>query len=179
MLARIKFGGGWVPRRKFAFRGHRLRDEEGQSIVETAMSLTILLTFMFGVWAVGLALYSYHFVSEAAREGTRYAIVRGSSASPTHALCTAPGPPICIAQPADIETYVKFLGFPGINPGNMTVTPSWSAYPTGTTCTPSASCNNPGNLVTVKVQYSFPRIVPFVPAHTYTMTSQSAMIIAQ
>ena len=155
---------------------HRLHDEEGQSIVETAMSLIMLLTFMFAVFEVGMALYSYHFISEAAREGTRYAIVRGSSLG---ANCTAPGPPTCIAQIADIQTYVEYLGFPGINPAKMTVTPSWSAYPTGASCTPSASCNNPGNLVTVKVQYSFPLNVPFVPAHIFTLTSQSAMIIAQ
>src|SRR5271167_3916176 len=130
------------------------------------MSLIMLLTFMFAVFEVGLALYTYHFVSEAAREGTRYAIVRGSSLA---ANCAAPGPPTCIAQTADIQTYVEYLGFPGINPGRMTVTPSWSAYPSGTSCTPSASCNNPGNLVTVKVQYSFPMNVPFVPAHTFTL----------
>ncbi len=130
-----------------------------------AMSLTILLSFMFGVWEVGLALYSDHFVSEAAREGTRYAIVRGSSAGAAN--CTAPGPPTCIAQTADIQTYVEYLGFPGINPGRMTVTPSWSAYPTGASCTPSAACNNPGNLVTVKVQYSFPVVVRCAKPYLY------------
>lgn len=172
----VRRKSGLIPRIGLAAWRRPLHDEEGQTIVETAMSLIILLTFMFGVWEAGLALYSYHFISEAAREGTRYAIVRGSSLGTN---CTAPGPPTCIAQTADIQTYVKFLGFPGINPANMMVTPSWSAYPTGTTCTPSASCNNPGNLVTVMVQYSFPLIVPFVPAHTFTMTSQSAMIISQ
>jgi Flp pilus assembly protein TadG len=158
-----------------------LHDEEGQSIVETAMSLIILLTFVFGVWEVCLAVYSYHFISEAAREGTRYAIVRGATAGA--GACAAPGPPTCIAQgganTGDIATYVKYLGFPGINPGRMAVNTSWAGYPTGTTCAPSLSCNNPGNLVTVQVQYSFPLTVPFVPAHTFTMQSQSAMIIAQ
>ena len=47
--------------------------------METAMSMIILLTFMFGVMEAGFALYSYHFISEAAREGTRYAIVRGAT----------------------------------------------------------------------------------------------------
>jgi Flp pilus assembly protein TadG len=158
-----------------------LHDEEGQTIVETAMSMIMLLTFMFAVFEVGMALYSYHFISEAAREGTRYAIVRGSSAGGGN--CAAPGPPTCIAQggnnTGDIATYVKYLGFPGINPNKMTVNTVWSAYPTGTSCTPSAACNNPGNLVTVTVQYTFPLNVPFVPAYTYTMSSQSAMIIAQ
>jgi len=154
----------------------RTRGERGSAILETALSMVILLTFIFGVMEGGLALYSYHFISEAAREGTRYAIVRGSSAGPA---CTAPGPPTCAAQTADIQTYVQNLGFPGINPANMTVTPAWSVYPAGGTCTPSASCNNPGNLVTVTVQYNFPLTVPFVPAHTYSLTSTSAMVISQ
>jgi Flp pilus assembly protein TadG len=174
MSARIKIG--LIPRMRLAAWRRPLHDQEGQTIVETAMSMIILLTFIFAVWEVGLALYSYHFISEAAREGTRFAIVRGSSLG---ANCSAPGPPTCIARSADIQTYVKDLGFPGINPALMTVTPSWSAYPTGATCTPSTSCNNPGNLVTVKVQYNFPLNVPFVPNRTYTMTSQSAMIISQ
>jgi Flp pilus assembly protein TadG len=176
MLVRIKFGRGLTSSLKLAKWGDRWHEEEGQSLVEMAMSLTILLTFVFAVWEIGFGLYSYHFVSEAAREGTRYAMVRGSSLGTN---CAAPGPPTCIAQSADIQTYVKDLGFPGINPTLMTVTPSWAGYPTGTTCSPSAACNNPGNLVTVKVQYNFPLNVPFLPAHTYSLSSQSAMIIAQ
>ena len=53
------------------------RDEEGSAIMETAMSSLILLTFLFGVFEAGFMVYSYHFISEAAREGARYAIVRG------------------------------------------------------------------------------------------------------
>jgi Flp pilus assembly protein TadG len=149
--------------------------EEGSAIMETAMSSIILLTFMFGVMEAGFALYSYHFISEAVREGTRYAIVRGSSAGTTN--CAAPGPPTCIAQSADIQTYVKNLGFPGINPGNMTVTPAWSAYANGSSCPGTGPCNSPGNLITITVTYSFPLTVPFIPAHTYTMSSTAAMII--
>lgn len=143
--------------------------------METAMSSIILLTFMFGVIEAGFAVYSYHFISEAAREGTRYAIVRGSLAGTAN--CAAPGPPTCIAQSADIQTYVKGLGFPGINPGNMTVTPIWSVYPNSTSCPATGPCNSPGNLITITVTYSFPLAVPFIPAHTYAMSSTAAMII--
>jgi Flp pilus assembly protein TadG len=142
--------------------------------METAMSSIILLTFMFGVMEAGFALYSYHFISEAAREGTRYAIVRGSSAG---SACASYSSSACMASTADIQDYVKNIGFPGINPNNMTVNVAKIGFPAGVTCTPSASCNNPGNLITVTVQYSFPLNVPFIPAHTYTMSSTSAMII--
>ncbi len=167
---RLNFGMG------LGLKHLRVRDDRGSSILETALSMVIFLTFVFGVIEVGFALYSYHFISEAAREGTSYAIVRGSSLGMN---CTAPGPPTCVAQSSDIQAYVKNLGFPGINPGNMTVTPSWSAYPAGGACTPSTACNNPGNLVKVTVQYNFPLTVPFVPAHTYSMSSTAAMVISQ
>jgi hypothetical protein len=163
------------PLRKLVLGIRGARGEEGSAIMETAMSSFILFAFMFGVFEAGFAVYSYHFISEAAREGTRYAIVRGSLAGPL--ACAAPGPPTCIAQSADIQTYVTGLGFPGINPGNMTVTPVWSAFANGSSCPAAGPCNSPGNLITITVTYSFPLTVPFIPAHTYTMSSQSAMII--
>jgi Flp pilus assembly protein TadG len=152
-----------------------MRGEEGSVLVESVLSIIILLTFLFGVMEAGLAIYSYHFISEAAREGTRYAIVRGSLAGTAN--CTAPGPPTCKAQSADIQTYVKGLGFPGINPANMTVTPTWSVYPNSSSCPATGPCNSPGNLITIQVQYNFPLRVPFVPPQTYAMTSTAAMII--
>jgi Flp pilus assembly protein TadG len=157
----------------------RVWSEEGSAILETAMSIMILLTFMFGVIETGLALYSYHFISEAAREGTRYAIVRGSLAGTL--ACAAPGPPTCQAQggnnTGDIATYVKNLGFPGINPNNMTVNSAWSTYVHGSSCPATGPCNSPGNLITITVTYNFPLTVPFIPAQTWAMSSTAAMII--
>lgn len=135
-----------------------------------ALTMIILLTILFGLIEMCLALYSYHFVSDAAREGTRFAIVRGSA-------CAAPGYE-CNATAPQIQTYVKGLGFPGINPSNMTVTTTWSAYPAGAVCA-SPACNDPGDLVTVKVSYNFPLAIPFVKASTLTMGSTSAMVISQ
>lgn len=125
---------------------------------------------------MSLAVYSYHLISEAAREGTRYAIVRGSSAGSACATYASSG---CVASSANIQNYVKNLGFPGINSAHMTVTPSWSAYPTGVSCTPSASCNNPGNLIKVHVRYTFPVSIPFAPSSTLTLNSTAAMVISQ
>ena len=144
--------------------------EQGSTLVETALSIVVLLTFIFGVMEMGLALYTYHFIAEAAREGTRYAIVRGSTCSGFSSACPA--------ATSDIQSYVKNLGFPGINPANMTVTPVWSPYTSGSTC-PSGFCNSPGNLITVTVQYNFPLSVPFVPVQTFAISSTSAMVISQ
>lgn len=147
------------------------RGERGATTVEMALVTIILLTIVFGLIEMCLALYTYHFVSEAAREGTRFAIVRGSA-------CAAPGYE-CDATAAQIKTYVRGLGFPGVDSANMTVTTTWSAYPAGGSCSPSANCNNPGNLVQVKVAYGFPLSIPFLRSRTISMASTSAMVISQ
>jgi Flp pilus assembly protein TadG len=159
-----------VPRR---YRDHRLSsrrsDDRGQTVVEAVLCTLILLMLLIGVMEVSMALYTYHFISDAAREGTRYAIVRGSA-------CTDSD---CPATAAAISTYVTGLGF--LN--SMTVTTTWSQGP-GPTCTPpsccsSTSCNNPGNLVQVSVQYQIPLVLPFKSVTNVTMNSTSQMLISQ
>lgn len=156
--------------------------ERGAAIIETALSMVILLTVIFAIMEISLAAYTFHFISSAAREGARYAMVRGSTAGTT--ACTSPGWATCIAQggqdTGDIATYVKTRGFPGIDSSKMTVSSAWSAFAGGSTCPASpAPCNSPGNLVTVTVGYTFPLSIPFIPAATIPMTSTSAMIISQ
>jgi len=141
-----------------------------------ALSIGILLTFIFGIMEVCLAAYTYHFISEAAREATRYAIVRGASfttdcASPTYATC--------IAQGGDITTYVQNLNLPAIDPAKMTVSSTWLASDGVTACGTTDSCKAPGNQVNVTITYNFPLVVPFVPLSTWTMTSTSQMVISQ
>jgi Flp pilus assembly protein TadG len=159
-----------------AFRRRCLRSEEGSAILETAMSTIIMLVFIFGVMETGFALYSYHFISEAAREGTRYAIVRGSTAG---SACASYDSSACKASSTDVANYVKNLGFPGIKPSDITVNPVWSVFTGGSTCPGTPPCNSPGNQIAVTVQYNFHLNVPFIPPHTYAMSSTAAMVIQQ
>lgn len=146
------------------------RNECGAAMIETALSATVLLGLFFGVMQMSLALYTYHFISEAAREATRYAMVRGSSCSGFASACPATA--------ANVRSFVGGLNFPGIVPANITVTTTWPT--TGSTCAPSSSpCNNPGNLVKVNVQYKFPLSIPFVTSTHLTLTSTSQMTISQ
>jgi Flp pilus assembly protein TadG len=152
-------------------RRSALFGEDGSTLIETALSLVLLLSVVTGIMEIGWLLYTYHFISDAAREGTRYAIVRGSSCAVAGSLCTD-------ASQANIQSYIGSLGFLGINSANMTVTATWPT--TGAACTPSASpCNNPGNLVKVTVAYKFPLSIPFVKASTISMSSTSEMVISQ
>jgi len=175
---------GLHPRTRFAQAF--VRAEHGAAAVEVAITSGILFMTLIGLMKICLAIYTYHFVSEAAREGTRYAIVRGSA-------CGTPFPSFTTACPAkvdgsDVNAYVKGLSYPGISSAAMTVTTTYSTYPATKVCNPLPTCNNPSDLVTVKVDYAFPLSLPYIPANslfvqwhldTYTMTSTSAMIIAQ
>ncbi len=150
----------------------RLRDHDlGSVTIETAVSFVLHFGLLFGVMEASLGVYAFHFTAEAAREGTRFASVRGFSCAGAISACPA--------QASDIQTYVKGMIYPGIDPSAMTVTTTWSAFPSGTVCSPSTSCNNPGDLVTVVVQYSFPFSVPLLPSNTWAVTSKSAMVISQ
>lgn len=156
----------------------RLRSQEGATLVETALSFGVLLALLFGVIEIAFALYTYDFVSEAAREGARYAIVRGSTS------CTnTPSLTNCNATAAQIKTYVQSLGFPSFTTSNLTVTTSWftaSASPgTSWSSCSSGTCNAPGNAAQVVVTYAFPLAIPFWKSQTVNMSSTSQMIIAQ
>jgi Flp pilus assembly protein TadG len=115
---------------------------------------------MFGIFAFCTALYSYNFVSEAAREASRYAMVRGSSCS---------GFTDCGVTSAQIQTYVRSLGYPGINTNNLTATATWSAG------------NAPGNPVSVTVTYTYGLNIPFWPqsGSILNLSSTSQMVISQ
>jgi Flp pilus assembly protein TadG len=157
--------------------------DAGSALVEMAVSSAILFSMFIGVYEVCLASYASHYVAEAAREGARYAIVRGSvSCVNTSGLSN------CNASSDTVATYVKGLQYPGITPANLTVNVSYltgtSSTSTGTTLTTwaacsSGTCNLPGNMVTVQVSYAFGLAIPFGPTKTVNVTSTSQMVIQQ
>lgn len=177
MMARVVLNAEGLQKRGLRVRAaemfRRSGSVQGSAIVEFALSAVILLALIFGVIGMCLATYAHHFISDAAREGTRYAMVRGSSCA-TYGNFSAPCP---VTTSAQVQTYVRSLTYPGIDSNSLNVTATWPT--TGGACTPSVSpCNNPGNLVKVTVSYAFPLIIPFIPARTLTMTSTSQMVIA-
>jgi Flp pilus assembly protein TadG len=148
--------------------------EEGDTIAEFALASTILISIVFGIFETSSALYSYAYISDAAREATRYAIVRGSACTGFSECSSTP----VGATSAQVQAYIKSLGYPDIASNNLTVTTTWPTI--GSACTPIASpCNNPGDLVKIVVAYQFPLTIPFVPVKTISMSSTSEMVISQ
>lgn len=160
----------------------RLRSDTGSTLVETALSITILLTLIIGIMEGCLLVYSYHFISNAAREGTRYAIVRGSTWSqpPWNATstCAAYTDAGCTTTAPQIQQYVQSLAFPGIDASQIKANTTWYNFP-GPGGTSGNGYNNYGDYVQVKVTYTFPFNVPFIPSQSLTMSSTSEMVISQ
>jgi Flp pilus assembly protein TadG len=144
----------------------------GSTLTEFAFLLPLLLTVMFGVIDFGRALYTYHFVSHAAREASRWASVRGNQ-------CDA-GLPGCKADQTKVQDYVASIVPPGIDatPSSLSVTAAWIQPPWNpTSC--AGDTHNAGCAVQVQVSYNFKFILPFLPKSTYAMQSTSEMIISR
>ena len=149
--------------------------------MELAMISPILFAMLFGVVQIAWAFYAYNFVSEAAREAARFAIVRGSTS------CTnTPNLTYCNATGTQIQSYVRGLGYAGLNYNNLTATTTWCAAtpdPTSGSMTwPSCSSsagNSPGNAVNVVVTYAFPLNIPFWKNQTLNLSSTARMVVAQ
>ena len=144
--------------------------ERGGSLPETALVLAACLAMLFGIVDFGRALYTYSFVGQVARQGARWAIVRGSQCSVLDH---------CNATKDDIQTYVRSLSEGATLPASIQVTNA-----TWTACPPGSSGNAPGCTITVTVKYPFNFILPFMPTSggtllTMNMTSSAQMVVSQ
>lgn len=154
--------------------------QRGSAIIEFAVASLVFLAFLFGIIDFARILYTYEFVSYAARSGARWASVRGSSCEATNgtAACSPTSSVTTGATQTDIQTYVQSLNLPGIAPSGITATPTWPQTGTGCPANPSAS-NSPGCPVKVTVTYNYVSAIPFARITTLTLTADSQMVISQ
>ena len=163
------YRGAQVPR--FHAGRQALIREEGSGLVEYAIIFTLLMLLLFGIAGFGHALYAYHFVSNTAREATRWAAVNGSTCA-NDGSCTAP------ATPADIQTFVTNHTPPGIDSSQIKVTPTWNPAGSYGPSTCSTTSNGPGCTVEVTVSYNFHFIFPLISTSALPLSSTSEMVIA-
>jgi Flp pilus assembly protein TadG len=132
-----------------------LRADSGNASIEFAIVLPAFLLLLYGV--IELAHYGYVrlALSDAARQGVRYAMVRGGASG---AAATAD----------DVTSHVR-AGIALLDPTQVTVTPSF---------TPD---NQPGSLVTVQVSYDYTPFLTggFAILSATTLTDSAQMTIAQ
>lgn len=155
--------------------------ELGSTLVEVAITFSILSMLVFGIIFMAMALYARNFVAEAAREASRYASIRGSNSCTI--LSTFPN---CNLNPTTsgnpLQTYIRGLGYPYAQSMNVDATwwsPSASPGRTWTTACLTAACNAPGNMVKVTVYYDFPISIPFWTSTSISLASTSQMVISE
>jgi len=152
-----------------------IEDESGSSLVETAFSLILLLMTIVGVIYLAEALYTYEFVSYAAQQGTRYAIVRGGSWG--SAVCTSTTTLECNATAANITSYVQSLTPPGIVASSVVITATWPGVAVNGSTGGCTTANSQGCLVKVQASYPFSFVVPLLSTASlnFTGTSEEAI----
>ena len=112
------------------FHDQNREEQRGQSLVEFALLLPLMLLIITGLFDVARAVWQENTLAYAAREGTRYAIVHGSYGSPaadptdvTNATCS-PGDLVICTQIPNIVRQAA-IGVP-----NVTVTVTYpDVYP--------------------------------------------------
>jgi Flp pilus assembly protein TadG len=139
----------------------RLRSEDGSSLVEFALTFTGMMAFVFVMMEICVAFYSYGLICDYACEGTRYAIVRGST-------CVTSSSSSCTATTTSVTNYVKGLGLPNIGGGTINVT---TTYPD--------TNENPGSRVRVAITYTVAITMPLVPRNSISLQTASEMYILQ
>ena len=137
--------------RKISVR--RREHQRGGEIVEGATTFLVFFVIVFALIDFSRMVWTYHQIAFAAREATRYAIVRGSSS----------GNQATVNQIQSIVTNRVFC----VSSNKLTTTVTFN---------PNQS---PGSTVKVAVSYSFYPIAPFLPGGAIQLASTSQMMIYQ
>jgi Flp pilus assembly protein TadG len=139
------------------------QDEKGSTLVEYAIGATVFIMAMFAVLEFGRALWAHNALTDAARQGARYA-----------ALHTPGG-----AEDTNIKNLVVYGNTAG---GTTPIVPGLSTSNVQITRSGDFSVNS--GTVTVKITgYQFQFVLPFLPtsinmpAYSTTLTGESAGLI--
>lgn len=100
-----------------------MRKQSGQSAVEFAVVISVLLLLIMGVVDFGRAFFAYNVVANAAREGARYGIIASRSASDIISYATTQ------ATLAGVSVSVPSRGTAGNSADPVVVQASYSFTP--------------------------------------------------
>lgn len=141
-------------------------------MVEFAVASTALLLLVFGLIEFARGMYTYHAVANAARIGSRWAMVRGTqscSGATGRQLATCP------ATSDEVQTYVRSV-VPMSDSNDLNVSATW---PGGNQGCKSADHHTAGCVVVVTASNNFDFAIPFVSTTELQISSTSQMIISQ
>jgi len=143
-----------------------LSKQRGSTIVETAITLNVLFLLLFAILGFGFIFYDYQSLTDAAREGARYAVVYANTPSPPQIaqhLCsflTAGAAPANCTRPQLLTTTCVVSG--GAFPAN--------GQSEGVYISPNCSVAQPNNVTLTYTEIDILKnvklpILPNIPLH--------------
>ncbi|HWP00517.1 MAG TPA: TadE family protein [Methylococcus sp.] len=145
-------GGSWTRSGNTPYRRRdnpARRRERGAQVVEFALVLPLFFALLFSLIEFSHAIWVYGSAAYGAREGTRFAMVHGSTSSTP-------------ATDADVRARVRTIA--GLRSAAVTTT-----WPDGN--------NDPGSRVQVTVAVPFTFVVPLFRLPVLNLTATSRMVI--
>jgi hypothetical protein len=158
--------------------------DRGQGLAEFALVLPVFLLVVFGIIDIGRVIWATDDITNAAREGARYASVHGGSfltVCPTGPSLTTTPAPSCPAyspdskEPTRAATRAFFVAA-----GSSTTV--WVCYYTTTACSgdtdETGATNTRGSFVTVTIQSTVPVLTgTLVGLHGFTVNAHSTVLV--
>lgn len=148
-------------------------------MVEFALVAPVFFLLLFGIIEAGRFIVYYETLSNAAREGTRYAIVHGSNSfCPSGPMPPGVSPPISCydGTGANVEKRVKDSAF-GMLGSSVTVWACWGELQADGTCAESGLGNGREAPVSVRASYTYRALIPMVPLPAITVSGESRLVI--
>lgn len=128
----------------------KTRRSRGQALAEFALVAPLFFLILFGIIESGRFIFHYEMLSNATRDGARYAIVHGATSSNP-------------ATADDVKDVVLDSAMAIADNGDLTVTTVWPVS------------NARGETVTVGVAYAYDPIIPLFPS--INVTAESTLVI--
>ena len=164
----------------------RSRRDLGQSLVEFALVIPIFLLVLVGLIDMGRAVYTNNTLAQAAREATRLAATQAFWVGSSDAACNAAAGPVCPANVAALKTNVDaaanrmVVGLGTLATSQIYIQCNLAASPPTGAWT-GATCNNrnSGDLVSVRITYTFTMLTPIVGriANNLSMSASATMLV--
>lgn len=141
----------------------RVRSEEGSLVVETALSLLIVIPMVFWMFEMCMLTYTYSVLGDAARQGVRYAIVHGTDSE----NCSGPSSGCADSSAANVKSVVTAAAaFSFHDLSKMTVQVTYPDL-----------ASNPPSRVNVTINYTY---VPYIKlpgiANSVQLSAQGRII---
>ena len=130
---------------RFRNKASSLR-ESGQAMVEFLLVIVFVFLLFAGMLQIILLMYSYSTLANSAKEGVRYAVVRGTGIGTAN--CSGPGlpgAPCSDVAGSNVTTWV--LNFAGLSFQSVSASDIAVTYPDG--------CSAPGCQVRVTVSHPY------------------------